>query len=82
MIQSFQTKDAKSILLIIFHRMLMLKNQLLQGSISYNSTMNRQQLKDSCQILLALLPAFLLLLIENSDILDAGQVFYPVMQMS
>ena len=62
--------------------MLMLKNQLLQGGISYSSAINRPQLKDSCEILLVLLPAFLLLLIENTDILDVGQVFYPMMQMS
>lgn len=81
-LKAFKAKDAKAIIATLFERMLTLRNQILQGGSSYNSAINRQQLKDSCHILLVLLPAFLEVLIENAKDLDFAKPFYPIMQMS
>lgn len=81
-LQAFQTKDTQRIIITVFERLLTLRNQILLGGTSYNSAMNRQQLKDSCYILLMLLPVFLEVLIENAQHLDFTKPFYPIMHMS
>lgn len=43
--------------------------------------MNRKQLQDGCRILSALLPVFILVLLENAQTLDLGKPFYPVVQV-
>ena len=54
----------------------------MNGGATYNSSVNRKQLKDACIILIALIPAFIHILLENSQRLDLGQPFYPVVQVS
>lgn len=54
----------------------------MHGGSTYKSSLNRKQLRDGCQILSALLPAFLYIALENADSLDLGKPFYPVAQVS
>lgn len=81
-VKALKLKDAQQIIFLLFERMLTLNNQLLAGGSGYNSSINRQLLKDSCHILLVLLPIFLELMIENAPHLDSRKPYYPIMQMS
>lgn len=80
--QALQQKDSVEVLYVIFNRLYTLRNQIMYGGSIYNSSINRTQLQDSCNILTALLPVFIHVLLENEKILDLGQPFYPVVQMS
>jgi hypothetical protein len=75
-------KDSVDILMVLFNRLYTLRNQIVHGGATYNSSVNRPQLKDACRILDALLPVFILVLLENAPSLDLGKPFYPVVQVS
>ena len=80
--KALQQKHSVDILLVLFNRLYTLRNQLMHGGSTYKSSLNRKQLRDGCQILSALLPAFLYIALENADSLDLGKPFYPVAQVS
>ncbi|RLL37294.1 hypothetical protein D9K79_08750 [Acinetobacter cumulans] len=75
-------KDSVDILMVLFNRLYTLRNQIVHGGATYNSSVNRSQLKDACRILEVLLPVFILVLLENAQSLDLGKPFYPVVQVS
>ena len=79
---ALQEHDTIQILIILFNRLYTLRNQMIHGGATYNSSVNRKQLKDACTILIALIPAFIHILLENPQRLDLGQPFYPVVQVS
>ncbi|AYO56242.1 HEPN domain-containing protein [Acinetobacter wuhouensis] len=80
--QALQSKDTVDLLFVIFNRLYTLRNQLMHGGATYKSSLNRKQLQDACHILVALLPAFIHILLEHSKDLDLGKPFYPVVQVS
>ena len=80
--QALQSRDTVDILFVLFNRLYTLRNQLVHGGATYNSSINRRQLQDGCNVLSALLPVFISLLLENAKKLDLGKPFYPVVQMS
>ena len=80
--KALQEKDSVSILFVLFNRLYTLRNQILHGGSTYNSSLNRKQLYDSCQILAALLPIFIQILLENFETLDLGKPYYPVVQFN
>lgn len=79
---TLQNKDTVQILMILLNRLYTLRNQLVHGGATYRSSVNRAQLTDACSLLMALMPVFICLLIENSADLDLGKPFYPVVQVS
>ena len=80
--RALQQKDSVEVLYIIFNRLYTLRNQIMHGGSTYKSSINRSQLQDSSNILTALLPIFMHILLENEKILDLGKPFYPVVQVS
>jgi len=80
--KALQEKASVDILFVVFNRLYTLRNQIIHGGATYNSSVNRQQLQDACNILVALLPIFMLVLLENAKTLDLGKPFYPVVQVS
>lgn len=79
---ALKEKDSVDILMVLFNRMYTLRNQMVHGGATYKSSVNRKQLQDGCTILLALLPVFMVILLENAETLDLGKPFYPVVQVS
>ena len=69
-------KDTDSILLILFDRLYTLRNQILHGGATYNSSANRKQLHDGCAILQQCVPLILSVMQDNPDE-DWGKPFYP-----
>ncbi|CAB1217794.1 HEPN domain-containing protein [Acinetobacter bouvetii] len=79
--KALQEKASVDILFVVFNRLYTLRNQMIHGGATYNSSVNRRQLQDACNILAALLPTFMFVLLENAQSLDLGKPFYPVVQV-
>ena len=72
-------QDTYNILLVVFDRLYTLRNQIVHGGATSNSKVNRSQVKDGCQILLALIPAIIQTVLDNASN-DWGKPFYPVVE--
>lgn len=74
---ALKEQDTDRIMLVIFARLYTLRNQIVHGGATYASQVNRQQVKDGCQILLAIIPAIIQIVMQHPD--EAwGKPFYPV----
>ncbi|WP_439238605.1 hypothetical protein [Lonepinella sp. BR2919] len=73
-------KNTAKILLFLFERLYILRNQIMHGGSTYGSSTNRDQVRDSCRILTALLPEMLQIMMKHHDQVDWGKPFYPVVK--
>ena len=73
-------KKTERILDVMFSRLYTLRNQILHGGATFDSRVNREQLKDGCNILSLLIPAMLQIMMENHSEIDWGKPFYPVVK--
>lgn len=62
---------------IVFSRLYTLRNQILHGGATFNSSVNKKQKEDACKFLLNVLPAILKIIINNSG-QNWGKPYYPV----
>jgi len=69
--------DTKTVLAIMFDRLYVLRNQLVHGGATWNSRVNRDQVRDGCVILTFLLPCFIDIMIEHPNE-PWGPPYYPV----
>jgi hypothetical protein len=75
--QSFQAGNSARVLSFVFDRLYVLRNQLVHGGSTWNSKVNRAQVRDGAAILAFLLPVFVDLMMDNPND-DWGRPFYPV----
>ncbi|MCV2890680.1 HEPN domain-containing protein [Ruegeria aquimaris] len=75
--QAFQDGDCVRVLSFVFDRLYVLRNQLVHGGSTWNSGVNRAQVRDGAAILSFLLPVFVDLMMDNPRE-DWGRPFYPV----
>jgi len=71
--------DTKTILSILFDRLYVLRNQLVHGGATWNSQVNRNQMRDGCAILTFLLPCFIDIMMEHPHEYW-GEPCYPVVK--
>ena len=69
--------DTSTLLSIVFDRLYVLRNQLVHGGATWNSAVNRAQLKDGTAIMLTITPIIIGLMLEHPP-LDFGDIMYPV----
>ena len=62
---------------VVLDRLYTVRNQLLHGGATYQSKVNRSQVKDATQILDFLIPIIIDIMITNIDD-DWGEINYPV----
>ena len=62
---------------MLFDRLYVLRNQLVHGGATWNSSVNREQVKDGANILSFLVPIFVDLMMDNPQT-DWGAPYYPV----
>lgn len=74
---SIMSGDTATVLSIVFDRLYVLRNQLVHGGATWNSSINRAQVKDGVRILTATVPAIVALMLEHPE-LELGDVLYPV----
>ena len=70
-------QDTALILSTLFSRLYVLRNQLLHGSATWQSRVNRSQVEDGARVLAALLPLVVDIMMANHEH-DWGAVHYPV----
>ena len=70
-------QDTPRLLAIVLSRIYTLRNQLVHGGSTWNSGVNRAQVRDGAAILAFLMPVFVDLMMENPHE-DWGRPFYPV----
>lgn len=71
-------KNTEAVLVVIFHRLYTLRNQLIHGGATWNSSVNREQLRDGLNILKTIVPLVVLIIMDNHR-KDWGSVRYPVL---
>lgn len=64
---------------VIFSRLYTLRNQLIHGGATWNSSVNRKQLKDSTSLLGKLVPVVIALMMSHPNTLW-GNACYPVVE--
>jgi hypothetical protein len=74
---AFQGGDSARVLSFVFDRLYVLRNQLVHGGSTWNSGVNRAQVRDGAAILAFLMPVFVDVMMDNPDN-DWGRPFYPV----
>lgn len=70
-------QDTHGVLMVVFNRLYVLRNQIVHGGATYGSSINRAQLKDGCRILTDIIPVIVQIVLNNSN-KDWGRPFYPV----
>lgn len=68
--------DTFTMLCIILDRIYTLRNQLVHGGATYGSAVNRHQVKESLQIMKELVPAILMIMIDNHEAFACGTPYY------
>jgi hypothetical protein len=74
---AMQARDTARVLSLVFDRLYVLRNQLLHGGATWNSSVNRNQVRDGAAVLGWLLPIFVDVMMDNPD-RNWGKPFYPV----
>ena len=69
--------DTRAVLGMLFDRLYVLRNQLVHGGATWNSSVNRDQVRDGARILGFLVPIFVDLMMDNPD-MNWGLPYYPV----
>ncbi|MCA2008623.1 hypothetical protein [Tritonibacter mobilis] len=62
---------------MLFDRLYVLRNQLIHGGATWNSSVNRDQLRDGVAILSVLMPVMIDIMMDNANE-EWGKPFYPV----
>lgn len=65
------------VLSIVFDRLYVLRNQLVHGGATWNSSVNRKQVRDGANILMAIVPIVIDLMLDHPE-LEFGAILYPV----
>jgi len=77
--RALEQMDTRKLLLTIFDRIYVLRNQLMHGNATWNSRVNRPQLEQATAFLDHLVPIVIELLID-SERGDWGTLCYPVVE--
>ena len=77
--QAFQAGDSVRVLSFVFDRLYVMRNQLIHGGSTWNSGVNRAQVRDGTAILGFLMPVFVDLMMDNPHE-DWGHPIYPVVE--
>lgn len=72
-------QDTVEVLSIIFNRLYTLRNQLMHGGATWNSSANRTQVKDGVEMLGAIVPLIIDTMMKHPNTLW-GDAFYPVVE--
>lgn len=80
--QALRQQDILKMLSEVFKRFTILRQQILQGGVSYASALSRKQMQESCSLFSALLNTFIYILLEHAAVMDSGKAYYPVVQVN
>ncbi len=72
-------QNIEGLIEVVLERLYTLRNQIIHGGATYNSKLNRSQLRDACNIMQLLVPIIIDIMLENSQH-DWGEIAYPVVK--
>lgn len=72
-------ENIEGLLEIVLERLYTLRNSIVHGGSTFNSKLNRAQLKDACNIMQLLVPIIIDIMLENNEH-DWGEIAYPVVK--
>ena len=75
------SSNTPQLLGVVFNRLYTLRNQLIHGGATWNSSVNRKQLKDCANLLGKLVPVIIELMMVHRDTLW-GDACYPVVELA
>jgi len=75
-LRALANNDVPRLLSIVMERLYVLRNQIVHGGSTWQSGVNREQVRDGKRVLLELVPLFIELMFDESE--DWGKIFYPV----
>lgn len=70
--------NTEKVMGIAFSRLYVLRNQMVHGGSTWNSSINRSQVNDGARFLGQVVPLMIHLMMENADV-DWGEPCYPAM---
>lgn len=73
-------RDTAKVLGVMFNRIYTLRNQLIHGGATWDSNVNRAQLRDCANLLGQLVPLVIVLMLDNPCTLW-GDACYPVVRI-
>ena len=76
---ALENSDTKTILSTLFDRLYVLRNQMIHGGATWNSSVNRDQVRDGARILRFLVPVFIDIMLDNPGE-QCGPLYYPVVK--
>jgi hypothetical protein len=74
---ALSNKNVAYLLRIVLDRLYVLRNQLIHGGATYKSQVNRAQVRDGANLLSALLPVMIELMMGKGE-RDWGRIYFPV----
>lgn len=81
LLKSFGLSQTVSVLADVFDRLYVLRNQILHGGSTWDSSVNRAQVKDSTSVLYLLVPIMVEIMLDNPQ-KDWGTLCYPNLEDS
>ena len=72
-------QNIEGLIEVVLERLYTLRNQIIHGGATYNSKLNRSQLRDACNIMQLLVPIIIEIMLENWN-RDWGVIAYPVVK--
>ncbi len=78
-LNNLSRQQVPELLSIVLDRLFVLRNQLLHGGATYGSQVNREQVQDGADLLGALMPTVIEIMLTASDE-DWGDIYYPVVK--
>lgn len=75
---ALRKQDTVGVISILLARMYTLRNQLVHGGATWNSNVNRDQLKDATAFLGRLVPFIIELMLDNPDAVWGDAVYPPI----
>ena len=77
---AFEEQKTAEVLEVVFGHLYTLRNQLIHGGATYESSTNRKQLEEACALLSLFVPAMVKIMLRNDSEPSWGKPFYPVVK--
>lgn len=75
--KALAAQDTDAVLAILFDRLYTLRNQIIHGGATYQSSANRTQIQDGCALLRGCVPLILAVMMAHPEHEAWGKPFYP-----
>lgn len=75
--ESLRRQDTLRVLRAVFYSIYTLRNQLMHGGATWNSSVNREQVRDGADIMGAIVPRCVNIMMDSQDDAFWGRAYYP-----